>query len=109
MGSKHMGADLVYVLPTAQIAVMGADGAVKTIHRRSANALPEEERASYLAEKTREYEEAFMNADMALANGYADMVVQPSKLRKRLYQDLLLLQNKNTAANANKKHGNIPL
>lgn len=109
MGSKHMGADLVYVLPTAQIAVMGAEGAVKTIHRRSANALSKEERIAYLAEKTKEYEEAFMNADIALANGYADMVVSPSKLRKRLYQDLLLLQNKNTAANAQKKHGNIPL
>mgnify|MGYP003318806942 CR=1 FL=1 len=44
-----------------------------------------------------------------LANGYADMLVTPSKLRKRLYQDLLLLQNKNTAANSLKKHGNIPL
>ena len=109
MGSKHMGADLVYVLPTAQIAVMGAEGAVKTIHRRSANALPEKERQAYLAEKTREYEEAFMNGDIALANGYADMLVTPTKLRKRLYQDLLLLQNKNTAANSVKKHGNIPL
>lgn len=109
MGSKHMGVDLVYVLPTAQIAVMGAEGAVKTLYRRSANVLPEEERAEYMAEKTCEYEEAFMNADIALANGYADMPVSPTKLRKRLYQDLLLLQNKNTAANSLKKHGNIPL
>ena len=109
MGSKHMGADLVYVLPTAQIAVMGAEGAVKTIHRRSANALPQEERQTYLAEKTRAYEEAFMNADIALANGYADLQVAPTKLRMRLYRDLLLLQNKNTTANSLKKHGNIPL
>ncbi|MBR6825162.1 MAG: acyl-CoA carboxylase subunit beta [Oscillospiraceae bacterium] len=108
MGSKHMGADLVYVLPTAQIAVMGAEGAVKTLHRRSANALPEEERSAFLAEKTREYEESFMNGEIALANGYADMVVTPGKLRKRLYQDVLLLRNKRADGHT-KKHGNIPL
>ncbi len=109
MGSKHMGADLVYVLPTAQIAVMGAEGAVKTIYRRSTGDLPPEERQAYLEDKTREYEAAFMNADIALANGYADMQVAPAKLRKRLYQDLFLLQNKHIAPDTVKKHGNIPL
>ncbi len=109
MGSKHLGADLVYVLPCAQIAVMGAEGAVKTIHRRSANALPQEERAEFIAQKTREYEQAFMNADMALANGYADMTIMPGRLRKRLYSDLLLLKNKHSDDHLTKKHGNIPL
>ncbi|MFE2425406.1 acyl-CoA carboxylase subunit beta [Streptomyces sp. NPDC059373] len=106
MGSKHLGADLNLAWPTAQIAVMGAQGAVNILHRRElADADdPEARRAELIAD----YEDTLLNPYVAAERGYVDAVIVPSETRGHLVKALRTLRNKRESLPP-KKHGNIPL
>jgi len=106
MGSKHVRADINYAWPSAEIAVMGPDGAVNIIFRKEiAEASdPEAKRAELVAE----YRDRFANPYVAAGRGYVDEVIEPHETRPRLIDALSTLQNKRDS-NPAKKHGNIPL
>ncbi|TDC69067.1 acyl-CoA carboxylase subunit beta [Streptomyces hainanensis] len=109
MGSKHLGADLNLAWPTAQIAVMGAQGAVNILHRRTLAALEsEEERETTRARLTAEYEAALLNPYAAAERGYVDAVIEPSETRRHVIRGLRALRTKRDRLPP-KKHGNIPL
>jgi acetyl-CoA carboxylase carboxyltransferase component len=106
MSSKHIRGDISYAWPTAEIAVMGPDGAVNIIFRREIAAAEDPE-----AERTRlvqEYRDKFANPYVAAARGYIDDVIEPRETRPHLIEALKMLQNKRDS-NPAKKHGNIPL
>ncbi len=102
MASKHIGGDVNYAWPTAQIAVMGAKGAVEIIFRADIND------PLKIAERTKEYEDAFLSPFVAAERGYIDEVIMPHSTRKRLSRVLAMLRNKKLE-NPWKKHDNIPL
>jgi propionyl-CoA carboxylase beta chain len=106
MSSKHVRGDISYAWPTAEIAVMGPEGAVNIIFRKELAAAddPETRRAELVAE----YREQFANPYVAAARGYIDDVIEPGETRPRIIEALKMLQNKRDA-NPPKKHGNIPL
>jgi acetyl-CoA carboxylase carboxyltransferase component len=106
MNSKHIRADLSYAWPTAEIAVMGAEGAVNIIHRREISAAddPEAERVSLIAD----YTERFSNPYIAAERGYVDDVIEPQETRARLVKSLEMLRSKRETI-PQRKHGNIPL
>ena len=106
MCSKHIRADYNVAWPTAELAVMGADGAVQIIHRRRIQAAgnPDEERQRLVDE----YTERFANPYQAAAMGYIDDVIEPSDTRNRLVKALGMLLDKEETRPA-RKHGNIPL
>ncbi|MFW3172810.1 acyl-CoA carboxylase subunit beta [Geodermatophilus sp. CPCC 206100] len=106
MGSKHLGADLNLAWPTAQIAVMGAQGAVNILHRRelAEAADPDARRAELITE----YEDALLSPYVAADRGYVDQVILPSHTRIQVTRALRLLANKRQTLPP-KKHGNIPL
>jgi acetyl-CoA carboxylase carboxyltransferase component len=106
MSSKHIRGDISYAWPSAEIAVMGPDGAVNIVFRRQIA-----EAADPQAERVRlveEYRDTFANPYVAAARGYIDDVIEPNETRPRLIEALQMLQNKRDA-NPPKKHGNIPL
>ena len=106
MGSKHLGADLNLAWPTAQIAVMGAQGAVNIVHRRAlaAAADPDALRQQFVAE----YEDALLNPYAAAERGYVDSVIAPCDTRAHIVKALRTLRNKRESF-PQRKHGNIPL
>jgi propionyl-CoA carboxylase beta chain len=106
MGSKHLGADVNLAWPTAQIAVMGAQGAVNILYRKelAGAADPEAERRSLVAE----YEDALANPYIAAERGYVDSVIPPSLTRSYVVRALRALRTKRQTLPP-KKHGNIPL
>ena len=106
MSSKHIRGDMNFAWPTAEIAVMGAEGAVNIIYRDEIAAAddPEAERARLVAE----YGLEFANPYIAAARGYVDDVIRPSETRPRLIRALEMLADKRDT-NPRKKHGNIPL
>ncbi len=102
MASKHLRGDVNYAWPTAQIAVMGAKGAVEIIYRKEAGD------ADKIAARTKEYEDRFMSPFVAAERGYIDDVVMPRQTRSRVARALRLLRGKQLD-NPWKKHDNIPL
>lgn len=106
MNSKEMGADIVYAWPIAEIAVMGADGAVNIAFKRKIKEAenPEEMRAQC----KKEYEERFLNPYVAASRGYVNEVVKPEETRAALLKGLRALRSKKIEP-IRKKHGNIPL
>jgi propionyl-CoA carboxylase beta chain len=106
MNSKHIGADMNYAWPTAEIAVMGAKGAAEIIFKKEIEeaANPTEK----LLEKEREYAELFANPYSASERGYIDEVILPEQTREKLIKAFKMLENK-VAKLPKKKHGNIPL
>ncbi|WP_342234513.1 acyl-CoA carboxylase subunit beta [Inquilinus sp. OTU3971] len=100
MASKHIGADVNYAWPTAQIAVMGAKGAVEIIFRG--------EDPETIARRTREYEDRFMSPFVAAERGYIDEVIMPHSTRRRIVRALALLRTK-SVERPWRKHDNIPL
>jgi acetyl-CoA carboxylase carboxyltransferase component len=106
MSSKHIRGDVNYAWPTAEIAVMGPEGAVNIIFRQEITESDDSEaRRDALVE---EYREKFANPYVAAARGYVDDIIEPSDTRPRLIEALQMLQNKRDA-NPPKKHGNMPL
>ncbi|WP_326946213.1 acyl-CoA carboxylase subunit beta [Amycolatopsis sp. NBC_01307] len=110
MGSKHLGADINLAWPTAQVAVMGGQGAVNIVHRKTlANAANEGKDVDELrAELLQEYEDTLLNPYAAAERGYVDSVIVPAHTRGHVARALSLLRNKRESLPP-KKHGNIPL
>ena len=110
MGSKHLGADINLAWPTAQVAVMGAQGAANIVHRKTlANAASEGRDVDALrAELIQEYEDTLLNPYAAAERGYVDSVIVPAHTRGHIARALTLLANKRESLPP-KKHGNIPL
>ncbi|GAA4905437.1 propionyl-CoA carboxylase carboxyltransferase subunit [Stackebrandtia albiflava] len=106
MGSKHLGADLNFAWPTAQIAVMGAQGAVNILYRRELAEAADP--AARRAELMTDYEDTLANPYVAAERGYIDAVIAPSATRVELTRGLRLLRSKRESLPP-KKHGNIPL
>ena len=106
MNSKHIGADMNYAWPSAEIAVMGAKGAAEIIFKREINEA--ENPAEKWKEKEAEYAELFANPYNAAARGYIDEVILPSETRKKLISAFEMLENKVDTL-PKKKHGNLPL
>src|SRR5450755_2936893 len=106
MASKHIRTDVNYAWPTAEIAVMGPEGAVDIVYKRDLDAATN--RDELRQEKIEEFRERFANPYVAAERGYVDAVIQPRDTRKKLIQALAMLETKREK-NPPKKHGNIPL
>ncbi len=106
MNSKHIGADMNYAWPTAEIAVMGAKGAAEIIFKKEIDEAPDKE--AKWKEKEQEYAELFANPYSATARGYVDEVILPEQTREKLIKAFKMLENK-VATLPRKKHANIPL
>lgn len=110
MGSKHLGADINVAWPTAQIAVMGAQGAANIVYRKELKAIADDggDVESRRAELIDEYETTLANPYIAAERGYVDAVISPHETRVEVVRALRLLRSKRETLPA-KKHGNIPL
>ena len=106
MNSKHIGADLNYAWPSAEIAVMGAKGAAEIIFKKEISEAADPD--AKLAEKVEEYTKKFANPYRAAHRGYIDDVIYPDQTREKLIRAFAMLENK-VAKLPKKKHGNIPL
>ncbi len=106
MNSKHLGADMVFAWPSAEIAVMGADGAANIIFRK--DIAESQDPITFRVEKIEEYRNKFSNPYIAASRGYVDDIIEPSTTRARIAGALEMLTSKREARPA-KKHGNIPL
>jgi propionyl-CoA carboxylase beta chain len=108
MASKHIRTDANFAWPTAEIAVMGPEGAVNIVHKRELDKAPEAEREKLRQAKIAEFRECFANPFVAAERGYIDAVIEPAETRERIIVSLRSLENKRDV-NPRKKHGNIPL
>jgi acetyl-CoA carboxylase carboxyltransferase component len=106
MNPRHIGADLVFAWPSAELAVMGPDAAVNVIFRRELS--QGDDPAKRKAELVEEYRQRFANPYIAASSGFIDNVIEPHETRPRLINALEMLQNKHGSLPP-KKHGNIPL
>ncbi len=106
MSSKHLRTDFNYAWPTAEIAVMGPEGAVEILYKRELEAAAD--RAAARAEKVAEFRDKFANPFIAASRGFVDEVIQPRDTRRKLITALRNLEDKRDR-NPPKKHGNIPL
>ncbi len=102
MASKHLRGDVNYAWPSAQIAVMGAKGAVEIIFRADIGD------ANKIAARTKEYEDRFLSPFVAAERGYIDEVIMPHATRKRIARALAMLRGKKVELPA-RKHDNVPL
>ena len=108
MASKHIRADVNFAYPTAEIAVMGPEGAVNIIFKSELDRIPEKDRPAARAAYIAEYKEKFATPFKAAELGYIDEIIPPRKTRERLIRSLRMLGQKRQE-NPRKKHGNIPL
>ena len=106
MSSKHIRTDVNYAYPTAEIAVMGPEGAVNIVYRREIEKAEDPEKLR--REKVQEFRDRFANPYSAAERGYIDDVIQPRDTRPKLIAALRMLETKRDV-NPPKKHGNIPL
>jgi len=106
MASKHIRTDVNFAWPSAEIAVMGAEGAVGILYRRELNEAQDKDAARQA--RVTELEDKFANPYIAAERGFVDEVIEPAQTRVKLIRALSLLENKRDS-NPPKKHGNIPL
>ena len=106
MGSKHIRTDVNLAWPTAEIAVMGPEGAVNIVYRRELMAASDQ--AAVRKQKVEEFRERFANPFVAAERGYVDDVIEPRETRPRVIRALRMLETK-VDTMPRKKHGNIPL
>jgi propionyl-CoA carboxylase beta chain len=106
MSSKHLRTDFNYAWPSAEIAVMGPEGAVNVLYKRELDAAPDP--AAVRAEKVAEFRDKFANPFVAASRGFLDEIIQPRQTRRKLITALRNLEGKRDR-NPRKKHGNIPL
>ena len=106
LSSKYIGTDICYAWPSAEIAVMGAEGGTNILYRKMIDTStdPAAERSKY----EKEYTETYLNPYLAAQAGYIDDVIEPAETRQKLIEALDALQNKVEPTIA-RKHGNIPL
>jgi propionyl-CoA carboxylase beta chain len=108
MASKHIRTDANFAWPSAEIAVMGPEGAVNIVYKREIEQAPADSRAQLREEKIAEFRKRFANPYVAAERGYIDAIIEPHETRARLISALRSLENKRDT-NPRKKHGNIPL
>jgi propionyl-CoA carboxylase beta chain len=108
MASKHIRTDTNFAWPTAEIAVMGPEGAVNIVYRRELDRAPEAGREALRQQKVTEFRERFASPYVAAERGYIDAVIEPAQTRPKLITALRMLEHKRDT-NPKKKHGNIPL
>ena len=108
MASKHIRTDANFAWPSAEIAVMGPEGAVNIVYKRELEKAPESQREALRQEKIAEFRDRFANPFVAAERGYIDAVIEPADTRARIITSLEALENKRDN-NPKKKHGNIPL
>lgn len=108
MASKHIRTDANFAWPSAEIAVMGPEGAVNIVYKRELDKAAESDRERLRQEKIAEFRDRFANPFVAAEKGYIDAVIEPSETRSRIITALRALENKRDT-NPRKKHGNIPL
>src|ERR1700741_4360568 len=108
MASKHIRTDINFAWPTAEIAVMGPEGAVNIVYKREIDRAAEADRERFRREKIDDFRERFANPYVAAERGYIDAIIEPSQTRAKLIVALRSLENKRDT-NPKKKHGNIPL
>ena len=108
MASKHIRTDANFAWPTAEIAVMGPEGAVNIVYKRELEKAPESEREKLRQQKIAEFRERFANPFVAAERGYIDAIIEPAETRSKIVIALRSLANKKDT-NPRKKHGNIPL
>ena len=108
MASKHIRTDSNFAWPTAEIAVMGPEGAVDIVYKRELNQAAPGEREKLRQEKIAEFRNRFANPFVACERGYLDGVIEPAETRQHIITSLRALENKRDS-NPKKKHGNIPL
>jgi propionyl-CoA carboxylase beta chain len=108
MASKHIRTDANFAWPSAEIAVMGPEGAVNIVYKRELERAPESERENLRQEKIAEFRDLFANPFVAAERGYIDAVIEPAETRIKVIGALRALENKKDS-NPKKKHGNIPL
>lgn len=106
MNSKHIGADMNFAWPSAEIAVMGAKGASEIIFKKEIDAAADP--AAKLTEKEREYANTFANPYRAAARGFIDEVIHPAETRRKLIKAFAMLEHK-AVSRPKRKHGNVPL
>jgi len=106
MGSKHLRTDVNFAYPTAEIAVMGAEGAVNIVYRRELAAAADKDAAR--KQKIEEFQERFANPFVAAERGFIDDVIEPRETRPKVIRALRMLATK-VDTMPRKKHGNIPL
>ena len=106
MSSKHIRTDFNYAWPTAELAVMGPEGAVNILYKRELDAAADA--AAVRGEKVAEFRAKFANPYIAAGRGFIDEVIQPRETRRKLITALKNLDSKRDK-NPPKKHGNIPL
>jgi propionyl-CoA carboxylase beta chain len=106
MASKHIRTDLNYAYPTAEIAVMGPEGAVNILYRNELRTAAEPER--FRAERVEEFRGKFASPYIAAQRGFIDEIIEPRVTRRKLITGLRMLANKRDT-NPPRKHGNIPL
>lgn len=106
MCSKHLGADFVYAWPKAEIAVMGAEGALEILYAKE---MKDPAKAEFVAQKSQEYRENIMTPTIAAQRDYISEIIAPEETRVRIVSSLDFLSNKEINVMPNKKHGNIPL
>jgi propionyl-CoA carboxylase beta chain len=112
MASKHIRTDVNYAWPTAEIAVMGPEGAVDIVYKReldaAKNGTSSNERESLRQKKIDDFRNRFASPYVAAERGFIDAIIQPHETRQKLIQALAMLETKRDK-NPPKKHGNIPL
>jgi propionyl-CoA carboxylase beta chain len=108
MASKHIRTDANFAWPSAEIAVMGPEGAVDIVYKRELSNAADGDRARLRQEKIAEFRNRFANPFVAAERGYLDGVIEPAETRKHIITSLRALENKRDT-NPKKKHGNIPL
>jgi propionyl-CoA carboxylase beta subunit len=108
MASKHIRTDANFAWPTAEIAVMGPEGAVDIVYKRELNSAQSQDRERLRKEKIAEFRQRLANPFVAAERGYLDAVIEPADTRERIITSLRALENKRDT-NPKKKHGNIPL
>src|SRR5215813_2231410 len=108
MASKHIRTDVNFAWPTAEIAVMGPEGAVNIVYKRELDKAPEGERERLRQQKIAEFRDRFANPFIAAERGYVDAIIEPAETRAKIITALRSLENKKDT-NPRKKHGNIPL
>jgi propionyl-CoA carboxylase beta chain len=108
MASKHIRTDANFAWPTAEIAVMGPEGAVNIVYKRELEKVAESEREAVRREKIAEFRDRFANPFVAAERGYIDAVIEPAATRAKIITALRALETKRDT-NPKKKHGNIPL
>jgi propionyl-CoA carboxylase beta chain len=106
MASKHLRTDFNFAYPTAEIAVMGPEGAINVLYRRELDSASDA--AGFRAARVAEFREKFANPYVAAASGFIDEVIEPRETRPRLIRALQALAGKRDS-NPPKKHGSIPL